>query len=170
MAGFDNEVLNAINWDFRGVTPVVAQVTAQGQLPIGTGGSPSIEVGTLTSPNGSVTIGYSSPNITLEASGAASSITSLTDADSPYTVLSTDYYMSCDVSGGTLTIELPDAPTTNRVFVIKDATGSAGTNNITITTVGGVVNIDGATSFTMNTNFQATQIIFNTTSSAYEVF
>lgn len=66
MAGFDNETVYADNWDFRGVQPVVAQVTASGELPIGTGGSPAIEVGVLTSPNGTLSIGYSNPNITLD--------------------------------------------------------------------------------------------------------
>lgn len=70
MAGFDNETLYANNYDFRGVQPVVAQVTVAGQLPIGTGGSPAILVGSLTSPGGTVTIGYSSPNITLDINGS----------------------------------------------------------------------------------------------------
>ena len=65
MSGFDNETLYANNYDFRGVQPVVAQVTSEGQLPIGTGSSPAIEVGTITS--SSLTIGYSNPNITIEA-------------------------------------------------------------------------------------------------------
>lgn len=70
MSGFDNETMYANNYDFRGVQPVVAQVTTAGQLPIGTGASPAIEVGSLTSPDGSIDIGYSSPNITLQADGS----------------------------------------------------------------------------------------------------
>lgn len=70
MSGFDNEVLFANNYDFRGVVPVVAQVTAEGQLPIGTGASPAIEVGVLTSPDSSITIGYSNPDITIQAGDA----------------------------------------------------------------------------------------------------
>jgi len=65
MAGFDNEVLYADNYDFRGVSPIVAQVTAQGQLPIGTGASPAIKVGKITSTT--LSVGYSDPNITIEA-------------------------------------------------------------------------------------------------------
>jgi len=74
MSGFDNETVYANNWDFRGVQPVLPQVTATGQLPIGTGASPAILVGKLTSPLGTVTIGYSSPNITLDIAGGASAI------------------------------------------------------------------------------------------------
>lgn len=78
MAGFDNETLYADNYDFRGVQPVIPQVTAVGQLPIGTGGSPAIKVGTITS--STLTVGYSNPNITLEVPGGAA-ITSVLTAN-----------------------------------------------------------------------------------------
>jgi hypothetical protein len=90
---------------------------------------------------------------------------------SPYTVSATDYYISCDTtssSAGSITINLPNAPTTYRQFTIKDRTGGASTNNITITTVGGVVTIDGATSYIMAGNFHAVNLLFNGTS--YEVY
>lgn len=88
--------------------------------------------------------------------------------DSPYTVASTDYYIRCDVSGGVLTIKLPDSPIDYRIFTIKDSTGNAATNNITVTTVTGAVTIDGAASFVMNTNYEAINLLFNGTS--YEVY
>lgn len=74
MAGFDNEVLFCNNYDFRGVEPVVAQVTTAGQLPIGTGASPAIEIGSITSPLGTIDIGYSNPNITIDLSGGGQAI------------------------------------------------------------------------------------------------
>lgn len=77
MSGFDNETVYANNWDFRGTQPVVPQVTAAGQLPIGTGGSPAILVGSVTSPSGTITVGYSSPNITLDLAGGSSAIDSI---------------------------------------------------------------------------------------------
>ena len=86
----------------------------------------------------------------------------------PYVVLATDDYISCDSSGGTITINMPNAPATGRVLIVKDRTASASTNNITVTTVGGAINIDGATTFVMNTNYEAAQFIFNGTT--YEVF
>jgi len=73
-----------------------------------------------------------------------------------------------DISDGAKTVQLPNAATLGKVFIVKDRTGSAGTFNITVTTVGGAVNIDGATTFVMNTNFQAAQFIGSGTS--YEVF
>jgi hypothetical protein len=87
---------------------------------------------------------------------------------SPYVVLATDYYLSVDCSGGPITVELPNAPTTKQIFIIKDRTGSAGTNNITLTTVGGVVTIDGSTSQVINTNYESMNVLFN--GSGYEIF
>lgn len=95
-------------------------------------------------------------------------ITFLDDTDSPYTVLSTDVFMSCDVSAGALTVQLPNAPSTGRVYYIKDSTGSAATFNITVTTVGGAVTIDGGTSYVMNTDYQSVSVIFDGTE--YSIF
>jgi len=76
MSGFDNETVYCNNYDFRGVQPVVAQVTTAGQLPVGTGGSPAISVGSITSPLGTLTIGYSNPNITIDLAGGSTGVDS----------------------------------------------------------------------------------------------
>lgn len=72
MAGFNNEVVYGANVDFSGSSTVTGQITTNGQLLIGStvlnAGGTHINVGNLTSPDGTVTIGYSSPNITLHAS------------------------------------------------------------------------------------------------------
>lgn len=151
-------------------TNAVEQVgpLTDGQLLIGDTAGVSPTAATLTAGSG-VSIVNGAGSITISATGGSSlTVTSLDDTDSPYTVLGTDEYLSCDVIGGTLTIELPNAPTTGRVIRVKDLGGDAATNNITVTTVGGVVTIDGATSYTMNTDYQAISLIFNGTS--YEVF
>jgi hypothetical protein len=74
MAGFDNEVLYADNVDFRGVQPVVAQVTADGELLIGAGTSPNIRVNTLT-PGPGVTIINAPGSITIGVTGVGQTIT-----------------------------------------------------------------------------------------------
>jgi len=50
-------------------------------------------------------------------------------------------------------------PTTGQMHRIKDNTGNAGTNNITITPSG--ENIDGASSFVINQNYASVDIVFN---------
>jgi len=138
-----------------------------GQLLIGDTAGVSPVAATLTA-GANVTIVNGAGTITISAnSGGALAITSINDTDSPYTVLTTDEYLSCDVSSGVLTIELEDAPSAGRMVYIKDMGGDAATNNITVTTVGGVVTVDGSTSYTMNTDYQSVMVVFNGTS--YEV-
>ncbi len=128
----------------------------------------SDQLGTATITAGSgITVTPGANTITISGSGLTP--VSYTNVNtSPYVVLSTDQYISVDSSGGAITIQLPNAATLSRVFVVKDRTGSAATNNITVTTVGGAVNIDGATTFVMNTAYQSINIIGN--GSTYEIY
>lgn len=80
----------------------------------------------------------------------------------PY-VVGTEYFIPVDTSTIAITVQLPDAPTAGQVFIVKDAAGNSSANNITVTTVGGTVNINSGTSFTISTNWQAVQFIFNGT-------
>lgn len=117
-----------------------------------------------------VSIVNAAGSITINAaSGAvAYAYTLIDDTDSPYTVLAGDYYISADTTAAVISVLLPDAPTTGRVIIIKDHAGTALTNPITVTTVGGVVQIDGGTSYAINNNNQAISVIFNGTS--YQIF
>ena len=141
-----------------------------GQLLIGNslGGTPAWA--TVTAGTGiSLTPGHNS--LTITATGVFDPIvpyTPVNHAASPYTVLSGDYYLSADVTAGVITILLPNGPSTGRCYVVKDKVGLAATSNITITTVGGSVTIDGATSFVMNTAYESVELIFN--GSNYEVW
>lgn len=94
--------------------------------------------------------------------------TGVTHAQSPYTTLVGDYYISADVTGGVITIRLPNSPATGRVYIVKDRVGLAPTSNISISTVGGVVTLDGVTTYIMNTAYETIQFVFNGT--AYEAF
>jgi hypothetical protein len=118
---------------------------------------------------------FNSAQFTVDANGFVSitnsspfAYTQINHASSPYTVLSTDFYISADPTAGTITILLPNSPTLYREFIIKDRTGKASTNNISVTTVGGAVTIDGQTTYTMAGNFDAIQLLWNGTS--YEIF
>lgn len=86
----------------------------------------------------------------------------------PYVVTATDFYITVDTTTIPITIQLPNAPTNLRRFIIKDSGGMAATNNVTVTTVGGVVVIDAAATFVMNTNYQAIELVFATV--GYQVF
>lgn len=86
-----------------------------------------------------------------------------------YPVSATDYYISCDSSGGVITVQLPNAPTKlYQLYVIKDRTASASANHITVTTVGGLVNIDGATTYIISSNHGAINLLWN--GASYEVY
>ncbi len=121
---------------------------------------------TLTAGTG-ITITPTANTITIAATGTTS-LTYTNVNTTPYVVLTTDEYLSVDTSALSITIQLPNAATSGRAYIIKDRTGAAATRNITVTTVGGAVNIDGATTFVMNTNFQSINIIGN--GSTYEVY
>ena len=159
--------------------------TAHG-LPIGEGTS-SAFTWTAAPTNGQILIGFSGADPVLNTITAGTGITivnapgSITISNTgivtyaytavnttPYVVLPGDQYISVDTTGGAITIELPNAPVTGRLFVIKDRLGTSAANPITVTTVGGVVLIDGAATYTINTNKESIELIFSGT--AYEVF
>lgn len=139
-----------------------------GQLPIGNTGSPPTLATLSEGANIAITNAAGSITIAANSQEQIVNVTALDNTDSPYTVLSTDYYLTCDVSIGVLTVDLPDAGTAGRVIIVKDSGGDAATNNITVTTDGGVDTIDGATTFVMNTDYEAANFLDNGTS--WEVF
>lgn len=97
------------------------------------------------------------------AAAASSSTIAYTEPGAyPYDVLSTDYLIGVDTSAAR-TIRLPNAPTTGSVYVIKDRIGTANVYNITLTTVGGAVYIDAATSLSINSAWASVTVCFNGT-------
>lgn len=118
---------------------------------------------------------FNSADFSVDANGFVSSLsnainyTSVNFGMSPYTVLTTDYYISVDTSGGAITLNFPNAPTFKQRWVVKDRTGHASLNNITLSTPGLTVTIDGSTSYLLASNFSSVQILANN-SPAYEVF
>lgn len=107
--------------------------------------------------------------ITINATPALLAYTNVTHAMSPYTVLVTDNYLSVDCSGGVVTLDFPNTPIAKQTWIVKDRTGNAATNNITITTSGSVVTFDGQTTYTINTNYESIELLANATPT-YEVF
>jgi len=86
MSGFahdenDIELVYSSNVDFSGGVTPTGQILSNGQMLIGTtavnAGGTHINVGTITSPSATLTIGYSSPNITLDLAGGSMGIDSV---------------------------------------------------------------------------------------------
>lgn len=73
----------------------------------------------------------------------------------------TDYFLALDPSSNAITVNLPSSPATGLSFLIKDATGHASTNNITVVPASG--NIDGASNFVLNIDFQSVAVTYTGT-------
>lgn len=71
----------------------------------------------------------------------------------------TDYFVCADNSGGAATENLPASPGSGLTFLIKDCSGSAATHSITITPNAG--NVDGASTFVMNTNYESVAVTYS---------
>ncbi len=139
-----------------------------GQLVIGSAGATPVTA-TLTAGAG-VNIVNGAGSITISAStGSTLNYKNVNHAASPYTVLVTDQYLSVDCSGGTVSLLFPNVPNAAQYWIVKDRTGSASTNNISITTVGGSVTIDGQTTYKITSNYGSIEILGNS-QPTYEVF
>jgi hypothetical protein len=115
MGGFANDVLTCSNVNFTGLSGAAgkaATLLTNGQLIIGStalnAGGTHINIGSITSPSGSITIGYSSPNITIDLAGSGTAIDSIA------------------VQTGTS----PITPTAGGLVTINGAVVAAGTNPV----------------------------------------
>lgn len=87
---------------------------------------------------------------------------------SPYVVLASDYFLAVNTNSIPITIQLPNAPSVGKVYYIKDSNGNAFANNITVTTVGGVVLIDASATYLLNINYRSIALVFDGTK--WEIF
>ena len=76
-----------------------------------------------------------------------------------YTALPNDYFLCVDTATHATTITLP-LGILGTVYIIKDCSGDALTNPITIQGTSGQP-IDGSATATINTNFGSIQVVFN---------
>ena len=157
-----NEVLvGAAN---NGVTSLAL---TDGQLLIGDSSNPPVAA-TLTA-GANISIASTSGSVTISASTEVVAVDYTNVNTSPYTILITDYYLSVDCSGGAITLNFPNLPSANQIWIVKDRTGSAATNNITITTLGGTLTFDGSTSYVIENNYQAINVLASAVP-AYEIY
>jgi hypothetical protein len=152
------------NWNIYGGT------VAAGTSPVATSGSGStltvnVQRAQAIASADSTKVGlcnFNSSHFSVDSNGfvAATLLSVVTPGAYPYTTTANNALILVDTSSAR-TITPMAAPDTGRLYIIKDATGSAATNNITITPSG--KNIDGAASATMNINYGSATIIYNGT-------
>src|SRR6185312_7812085 len=126
-------------------------VIAAGNI-VNVNGGPGVQV--IANPNGS-------NNMLIDLTEVSPAYTNVTFAMSPYTVLLTDYFISVDATGGPVVINLPDSPSTNQQFIIKDRLGQSLTNNITIKSLTGASTIDEQPSYVFVDNFESLECLFH---------
>lgn len=156
------------------------------------GSNNSVLVAPPVSPDASNNVILNSTNANLTFSNGVGNILNLTVSTSPfvsyvnvvgpttYNASTTTEFISCDTSGGAITVILPNNAAQGETFVIKDRTGNANTNNITIQVDGFGVNalgIDDAALQTINANYGSFRVLCNAATAAppaivtlYEVF
>ena len=76
---------------------------------------------------------------------------------STYQALSTDNVILVNYAGA-CDVTLPASPATNQIIIIKDASGAAATNNITVTGT-----VDGVTNPVIGSNYGGVGIVSNGT-------
>lgn len=87
-------------------------------------------------------------------------ITVVTPGAYPYTILAQDAMILVDTTSAH-TVVPQASPATGQRHIIKDATGTAATNHITVTPSG--KNIDGNASFTIDSNYGSITIVYSGT-------
>ena len=80
----------------------------------------------------------------------------------PITVATSDYIVVSKLAApGAVAVSLPASPETGRIYIVKDGTGDAAANNITITPAAG--NIDGAGTKVISTNYGSVRLVYSGT-------
>lgn len=81
--------------------------------------------------------------------------TSVNFAMSPYTPQATDQILEVDTSGGPVTIQMPLSATRTLDLEVKDITGNAGVNAISVQRAESGENIDGLSAYPLNGAYAA---------------
>ncbi|MBS0625610.1 MAG: hypothetical protein JSS32_06135, partial [Verrucomicrobia bacterium] len=122
--------------------------------------------GTVLTSNG---VGVA-PSFQPAAGGASTQTINNISSSGTFSVSTSYSYYSVDSGSGAITLKFPNTTTGGQSWVIKDRTGNTALNNIIITTVSGTVTFDGETTFNLINPFGSVNIVYNSTSAAYEIY
>lgn len=143
-------------------TPQANDCVAAGVGTVTVTGSPASGNLALFSGGTSITNGNLSGDV-LTVNTLAASVkqahwneTAITNASSPYTVLATDVVITCNATAGAVTINLPAATGSGDYLIIKKTDSSA---NVCTPTRNGSDTIDGATSYSLSSQYSASTLI-----------
>ncbi len=108
----------------------------------------------LISDNDIINVGNG--NITIDGNPSPVTVTEVTTPE--YTATAQDYFLCVDTSTQPVAITLPTG-ILGTVYIVKDCTGDANTNNITVAGTGGEL-VDGSTA-TINSPYGSLSFVFN---------
>jgi len=182
MAGFENDVVYAKNADFTQVDNQSAVesngLATNGQLWIGTtsvnAGGTHINVGSITSPLATITIGYSSPNITLDIEGGSFAVEHLTgDTGGQLNPVANNFNILASViapgtspilvngSGNTLTINIQRSQAVASADITKVGLSNFNSSQFSVASTGFVSLINGGFTWTDVTSATQTLAVQN---------
>ena len=152
------------------VSPVLVSDVAVGSIAYGFIDNPTTGIGNNNNPvlylytNGSAGITlaednlYTPPRYNSFSNGMTYQINNQSVS---YAMLDTDYFVGFNTSGGPITVTLPVDTADGEVYIIKDTSGNALTNNITISGNGNA--IEGSGTLVLNTPYASATLLFNGT-------
>ncbi|MDX1532836.1 MAG: hypothetical protein R3230_01365 [Nitrosopumilaceae archaeon] len=146
-----------------GLDTLITNTSGSMTLTAGESASDAMNI-TASGAAGAINLSAGTGGVTMD-SGLTMNVVNKVAGDSPYSVLGTDYVISCDTSAGAITVTLPASPATGRTLMVVDEGGSAGANNITIS--GNGKNIAGAGTLAatdvIDSNYGTSTLVYNGT-------
>ncbi len=109
---------------------------------------------------------YNNSNVTYQMANSTygNTLQAVRTAVSYVVLANQDFYIGVTSTAAPRTITLLNTNIIkNQSWIIKDESGGAGTNNISITVAGGVKTIDGLTTYLINNNYGSVRLIYDGT-------
>ncbi len=108
---------------------------------------------------------YANPNVAFQKGQAdVGNVFVASRVSNDYAATFNDYYIGVISTAAPRTITLPvTSIIKNQVFIIKDESGGAATNNISVVVAGGTKTIDGLTSYPININYGSISVVYDGT-------